>query len=91
MFILELILLLYFIYVVAYTAFFAIAGLFYRPLPFTQPQRNLRFCALIPSYKEDAVILEVARQALNQTYPAQHYDVVVIADSLQSATLELLR
>ncbi|HEY9049610.1 MAG TPA: glycosyltransferase, partial [Ohtaekwangia sp.] len=46
---------------------------------------------LIPSYKEDAVILEVARQALNQTYPAQHYDVVVIADSLQSATLELLR
>jgi len=91
MFFVELILLLYFIYVVAYTAFFAIAGLFYRPLAYAQPQRNLRFCVLIPSYKEDAVILDVARQALNQTYPAEYYEVVVIADSLQPATLELLR
>ena len=45
----------------------------------------------LPSYREDSVILESAARALEQSYPATHYDVVVIADSLQPATLEKLR
>lgn len=91
MFILELIILLYFVYVVAYTAFFAFAGIFYKPLPLTEPGGKLNFCVLIPSYKEDAVIMDVAQQALKQKYPADNFDVVIIADSLQPATLEFLR
>ncbi|SKC82417.1 glycosyltransferase [Ohtaekwangia koreensis] len=91
MFILELIILLYFVYVVVYTAFFAFAGVFYKALPLLPPQRNLKFCVLIPSYKEDAVIVDVAQKALNQNYAHDHYDVVIIADSLQPSTIAFLQ
>ena len=42
----------------------------------------------IPAYKEDAVIFNVARLALNQNY--SNFDVYVIADSLQPSTLKQL-
>jgi len=37
------------------------------------------------------VILDSAKRALEQTYPATHYRVAVIADSLQPVTLLALR
>ena len=49
-----------------------------------------KMAVLIPGYKEDAVILDVARKALQQDYPPSLYDVVVIADSFQKDTLERL-
>lgn len=62
MLIVEIVLLMYFIYVVLYTAVFAFGGLFYKtPTPAFQG-KNLRFCVLIPSYKEDAVILDGAKK-----------------------------
>ncbi|NQX76322.1 MAG: glycosyltransferase [Gilvibacter sp.] len=45
---------------------------------------------MIPGYKEDEVIVEVARKALEQDYPADHYRVFVIADSFQQDTLKQL-
>lgn len=42
----------------------------------------------IPAYKEDAVIVKVAKAALEQDYV--NYEVVVIADQLQATTLEVL-
>ncbi|MCO6480040.1 MAG: glycosyltransferase [Phaeodactylibacter sp.] len=76
---------------VAYQLFFAAAGLFYR-----QPGRPLapphhRIAVFIPAYREDAVILSSARQALEHDYPARLFDVIVIADGLQEGTLEALR
>lgn len=50
-----------------------------------------RFAVLIPGYKEDAVIYEVAEEALNQDYPKDLYDVIIIADSFQPETLAKLR
>jgi cellulose synthase/poly-beta-1,6-N-acetylglucosamine synthase-like glycosyltransferase len=50
-----------------------------------------RICVLIPSYKEDAVIVHTAQDALNQSYSGNQYEVVVIADSLQPETLSKLR
>lgn len=50
-----------------------------------------RICVLMPSYKEDAVIYHTALDALSQTYRKDRFDVVVVADSLQPATLEKLR
>ncbi|MBX2898333.1 MAG: glycosyltransferase family 2 protein [Cyclobacteriaceae bacterium] len=88
MWLIEFLLLAYFFYVVGYTFLFSLAGLWYR-----HPQQELlqhkKFCILIPCYKEDGVILEVANKSLNQTY--SNYRVVVIADSLQPATLLALR
>lgn len=50
-----------------------------------------KFAVLIPAYKEDGIIVDVAEQSLNQTYPQDLYDVYIIADSLQESTLERLR
>src|SRR6267378_2218019 len=104
---LELLLLLYFGYVVSYTLIFSVAGLFYKTPAFApdfakassgkkasagKPSEGYnKFRVLIPSYKEDSVILEVAKKALEQSYPAAHYKVAVIADSLQPSTLAALR
>lgn len=88
--IIELVLWLYFLYVVSYTFVFSVAGLFYRVrrVPATPASR---FAVFIPAYKEDAVILDVAQQALNQDYPPNLYRVVIIADSLQQSTIATLR
>lgn len=91
MYIIEVILLSYFGYVSLYSFFLSTAGLFYRT-PNTPEARKLRKVAvLIPAYKEDQVITGVAEQALQQNYPADFFDVVVIADSLKTTTLQKLR
>ncbi|MEI6682013.1 MAG: glycosyltransferase family 2 protein [Bacteroidota bacterium] len=74
-----------------YIFVFAVAGLFYK-----QPGYNFKIpfrkiAVLIPGYKEDDVIIEVARDALGQDYPHDRYDVVIIADSFQPETLARLR
>lgn len=75
-----------------YLMFFAVAGHFYsenvkanKPIYKTRP-----ICVLIPAYKEDAVILETAQKALKHNY-AGNFRVVVIADQLQTFTLQTLR
>ena len=88
--IIEICLLVYFGYTTLYALIFFTGGLFYRDKNFA-PANNKRFCVLIPSYKEDSVIVEVAKAALKQNYPADKYSVVVIADSLQDATVARLR
>jgi cellulose synthase/poly-beta-1,6-N-acetylglucosamine synthase-like glycosyltransferase len=91
MWIAELLVLIYFIYVVVYTATFSIAGQFYRTPAETKDVALRKFCVFIPCYKGDDVIVEVAKQALEQSYHANFYTVVVIADSLQDETIKLLR
>jgi len=49
-----------------------------------------KFAILIPGYKEDSVIIDVAKDALNQDYPTDKFEVVVIADSFKKSTLEEL-
>lgn len=91
MWIVEIILLSYFVYVVLYTAAFAFGGLFYKANDTGSEAKHFRFCVLIPSYKEDAVILDVAEKNLHQNFPKDSFDIVVVADSLQPATVAALR
>lgn len=49
------------------------------------------FKIFIPAYKEDAVILDTARNSLQQLYPTELYEVIIIADSLKPQTLAELR
>jgi cellulose synthase/poly-beta-1,6-N-acetylglucosamine synthase-like glycosyltransferase len=51
-------------------------------------KREHSIAVLIPAYKEDAVIVDVAMNALNQNYT--NYDVFIIADSLKKSTLQKL-
>ena len=75
----------------AYILVFAIAGLFYKEAKYTAPARCRKTAVLIPGYKEDAVIVEVAKAALQQNYAKELFDVVIIADSFQKDTLEKLK
>ena len=66
-----------------YILFFAVAGLFFRNPRLGEPVKFRKIAVFIPGYKEDAVITEVAKSALQQQYPMGMYDVVVIADSFK--------
>ncbi|HTH57937.1 MAG TPA: glycosyltransferase, partial [Cyclobacteriaceae bacterium] len=96
MVIIESIVFFYFVYSVAYTAFFSISSFFYivPSIRVVRPylrHSHQRFCLFIPAYKEDAVIVETAHHAVHQSYPRELFDVVVIADQLQPHTLSMLR
>ncbi|MEJ7768086.1 MAG: glycosyltransferase, partial [Chitinophagaceae bacterium] len=45
---------------------------------------------LIPSFKEDLIIVNTARQALLQNYPSHLYEVIIIADHLKRETIDSL-
>lgn len=74
-----------------YLAILAIAGRLIPSEKFPKSDKLRRMVVLIPAYKEDGVIVEVASNALHQDYPRDHYDVVVIADSLRQETVSKLQ
>jgi cellulose synthase/poly-beta-1,6-N-acetylglucosamine synthase-like glycosyltransferase len=74
-----------------YLFIFAFAGRFFRLKTYPGSAAIGSFAIYIPSYKEDAVIIDTARAALTIDYPAGLARVIVIADSLQPATLVTLR
>jgi cellulose synthase/poly-beta-1,6-N-acetylglucosamine synthase-like glycosyltransferase len=74
-----------------YLLFFAIASFFYKSSDDINETFLRKFVILIPAYKEDAVILNTASEALNQDYPSELYDIYIIADSFEVATIELLK
>lgn len=87
----ELFLAAYAIYTIGYTFINSFAGLFRKKRIFPPATFQRKFAVLIPAYKEDSVIVSVAEDALKQKYPAEKYDVIVIADSLQAKTIATLK
>ena len=90
--ILETVTILYLGIAAVYALVFAVAGVF----PKGRSNREFsgvvrKFAVLIPGYKEDNVIFEVASEALKQEYPRDKFDVVVIADSFLPETIEKLK
>ncbi|MBI9037680.1 MAG: glycosyltransferase family 2 protein [Bacteroidales bacterium] len=82
---------IYFSLATLYILIFAIGGLFrYRP-KIASFDKDRKFAILLPAYKEDAVILESASDALQQNYPRELFDVIVIADSLKAETIQELK
>ena len=73
-----------------YMFVFALAAKLPRPRNLKQSSRNNIYsvAVLIPAYKEDRVIINVAKKALLQNYP--DFTVIVIADSLKPTTLKTL-
>lgn len=74
-----------------YILLFSIASLFYKQKQYVNNGNLKKIAVLIPGYKEDEVIVEVASSALQQDYPANLYDVVIIADSFQKETISELK
>lgn len=48
--------------------------------------KHKRFAILIPAYKEDAVIHECVHSCLQQDYPVDHFETIVISDRMQPET-----
>ena len=74
-----------------YIFVFAIAGLFSFKLKQPLDDKQRRFAILIPGYKEDTVVIEVANVALQQNYPKHLFDVIIVADGFRQDTLENLK
>lgn len=73
-----------------YIFIFSVAGKFYSEKKPTGEIPLRRFVIYIPAYKEDAVILHTAQEALKLDYPKSLFHVTVIADSLKQSTLDKL-
>lgn len=57
------------------------------PLPKADKAKEYkRFAILIPAYREDAVIHECVHSCLEQDYPADYFDTIVISDRMQPET-----
>lgn len=74
-----------------YIFILSLAGNVKRKIPENPDDKKRRFAILIPGYKEDAVIVHVAEDAVKQNYPGGSFDVVVIADSFEAETIARLR
>jgi cellulose synthase/poly-beta-1,6-N-acetylglucosamine synthase-like glycosyltransferase len=74
-----------------YIFIFSVASLFYKQKTYSDNGNMKKIAVLVPGYKEDGVIIEVANLALQQDYPSDLYDVVIIADSFQKETLATLK
>ena len=84
---------LYLAFGVFYQLAYAVTGLLPQPRPAkpADPGRDLtRFAVFVAAYREDGVIVETARRALRQRYPADRFEVVVLADQLRPSTLREL-
>ncbi|MCF8380749.1 MAG: glycosyltransferase family 2 protein [Bacteroidales bacterium] len=73
-----------------YIFIFSFAGLFYTEQTL-RDKAYRKIAVLIPGFREDAVIVDVANQALAQVYPKDMFDVVIIADSFRQDTIEKLK
>lgn len=86
--------LIFFLYLAAtslYLLIFAVASLLNLPTSGDTSSNTLRYAVLIPCFQEDEVILEVAREALEQQYPSTHFDIIIIADHFRAETIDQLK
>ncbi|WP_455637582.1 glycosyltransferase [Parabacteroides sp.] len=76
---------------IIYLLFFAVASLFDRKQQQTVSSgHHKRIAILIPAYKEDRVIMECVDSCMQQEYPLDKYDVVVISDRMEEQTNKML-
>jgi cellulose synthase/poly-beta-1,6-N-acetylglucosamine synthase-like glycosyltransferase len=70
---------------------FALAGVIRPKKQYAKVERKRKIAVLIPSYKEDNIIVNTAMQAASHDYPADHFQVFVIADQLKQETILRLK
>jgi cellulose synthase/poly-beta-1,6-N-acetylglucosamine synthase-like glycosyltransferase len=89
--ILTILLFAYLLVTLSYLFLLAVAGRFGKMKKYTIHGEKARIAVVIPSYKEDKIILDTAAQALRHNYPSERFTVTVIADQLQPATITRLK
>ena len=71
---------------VAYPLIYSLASLGTRKSYYPTAHKQHKFVVLFPAYKEDRVIIPVVESFLQQHYPQELYNVVVISDHMQDST-----
>lgn len=89
--IIEYILYIYLAVSVGYIVIFSVASCFFKQKEYPETNLRQRFAIFIPAYKEDAVIHACVSSALQQDYPADFYDIIVISDHISPETNTKLR
>ncbi len=89
--ILQLLLFIYLGIATLYIFIFAVAGIFRYKIKVVKNEAKNKFAVMIPGYKEDAVIIDVANEATKQNYPKELFDIIIIADSFKKETLKKLK
>jgi len=90
-FIFFLILFIYLATGVVYLFVVSLAGRFRRKNIYHPVPEKKSIAVIIPSYKEDVIILDTARRAASHNYPPGKFKVFVIADKLKTETIIRLR
>ncbi len=94
MMIVKLLFFLLFIYLaisILYLLVIAIAGRLGRLPAYGINAVKKNIAVIIPAFREDAVIIDTARNASSHNYAAGKYKIIVVADKLQPATIAQLR
>jgi cellulose synthase/poly-beta-1,6-N-acetylglucosamine synthase-like glycosyltransferase len=94
MIILQAVFVLLFMYLavsILYLLVIAFAGRFGKRSAYGINAAKKSIAVIIPSYREDAIIVDTARQAAAHNYPADKFTVLVVADKLQPETVLALR
>lgn len=76
---------------VAYPLVFSLASIGSRKFRYPKANKLRRFAVLFPAYKEDRVIEPVVKSFLEQEYPANLFDIVIISDHMQAETNSRLK
>jgi cellulose synthase/poly-beta-1,6-N-acetylglucosamine synthase-like glycosyltransferase len=83
-----------FIYFAANTVYLfviALCGLLIRGKKFGIEKDKFRIAVLIPSIREDLIIIDTATQAIAHNYPSSLFTVTIIADKLKPESVRMLR
>lgn len=78
------------IFTVAYLLIYAIAAMFTRSDKYAEAKIKHRFAIIYPAYKDDEYILSSINSFMQQDYPIDCYDIIVVSDHLQPETNEKL-
>ena len=82
-----------FVYLAINTLYFftaAVAGKLYRSPKYLPHPDKKKIAVLIPTYKEDHIIINTVKKALEHDYPADRFTIFVAADQLQPETIAAL-
>ena len=71
---------------VGYLFIFAAAGMAKTSYSYPRATKKYRFAVFFPAYKEDKVIESAVHSFLQQEYPKEFYDVIVISDKMKDDT-----
>ncbi|MEF9923927.1 MAG: glycosyltransferase family 2 protein [Muribaculaceae bacterium] len=76
---------------VIYLFIFSVIYIFAKSKKYAHVVPTKRIAILIPAYKEDAVIMSSVESCINQEYPKELYDTVVISDQMSDDVNDALK